>query len=609
MSRRLRLACWSLILAVALGLRLPTVWAGLPYLNYVDEGHVLHRVVRMLRERRWDPLWYLYPALPLVAVRAAATAEAPVYKAVHGHRLRDDLSVFPPKYYDLVEPADLIVLGRLLTLAAGLATVVLTGRLARWLGGPSAELVAAWTAALVPALVIRSALVTVDPYAAFFCLAAVFFGERSLRGGTPRRDALLAGAMTGLALTSKYPGILAAIPVTISLLRGEGGWTGRIRRLELAALGGLVAVFAVMPALFLKPHRVFTDVGRQFVLYARLEMVPLWDQIVRRAEWDQPLDHPELGLAFLALVAAGWLSAVADRRTRPSALGWAVWGIALVLILLRYTFQPFRNLLPLVPLACVLVGLLAAKIRERVPRPAWVDAAASLLIAGLFLPADLAYARNRATLVDSRVQAVDWLREHAGPGDAVLVSEELAIVRSEVGRLGPRATVLPVERARPRLRRHGGYRFLVTGEFERRGGMSLNELVARGRARDRYRLAARFGERPGTGMWRGNRQIVYVYEAATPSSASTNSPVPRPSPGGRNANSTRPEPFGITTPSQAVLTVSVRRRSPPARAVQPAGKESEVARSFSPSGGSSATIPPGSQETIRTASGSHGRRG
>lgn len=582
MSRRLRLSCWALILAVALGLRLPTVWAGLPYLNYVDEGHVLHRVVRMLRERRWDPLWYLYPSLPLVAIRAAATVEAPVYKAVHGHSLREDLSAFPPPYYDLVEPADLLVLGRLLTLVAGLTTVVLTGRLARLLAGPSAELFAAWIAALLPALVVRSAIVSVDPYATVFALAAVFFGERSLRGGTPQRDALLAGAMTGLAMTSKYPGILAAIPVTISLLRGQDGWGGKIRRLELAALGGLAAAAVSMPAMFLKPNRVFTDVGRQFVIYGRLEMVTLWDQIVRRAEWDQPIEHPELGIFFLVLIAAGWGLALADRRLRPSAVGWALWAACLGAILSRYTFQPFRNLLPLVPLACVFVSLLYVRVREKVPRRAWVDAAAFLLIPVLFLRADLGYTRNRATLVDSRVEAVDWLVAHAGPGDAVLVSGELAIVRREIGRLGSRATVLPVARARPRLRRHGGYRFLVTGEFENPGGMSLNELVARGRTRDRYRLAVRFGERPGIGMWRGNRQVVYVYEAATPSAASTKSPTPQPSPGGRNASSTRSTPSGTTTPSQAVLTVRVRRRSPLAQAVQPAGNASEVARSLSP---------------------------
>lgn len=513
---RLRLSLWALILAVALGLRLPAVWAGLPYMSYIDEGHVLHRVVRMLRERSWDPRWYLYPSLPLYAIRTAATVEAPVYRAVHGRPLREDLSPFPPRYYDLIEPADLMVLGRLLTLVAGMTTVVLTGRLARLLAGPPAELFAAWAAALVPALVVRSAIVSVDPYATVFALAAVFFAERSFRSGTARRDALLAGAMTGLALTSKYPGILAAVPATISLLRGEGGWLGRVRRLEFAAVGGMAAAAATMPAMFLKPEQVFTDVGRQFLIYGRLHLGSLWSQIIHRAEWDQPIEHAELGIPFLLLIAAGWLVALADRRLRPSALGWALWAAALGAILSRYVFRPFRNLLPLVPLACVLAAVLYARVRERAPRRAWMDAAAFLLIPVLFLRADLGYARDRATLVDSRVQAVDWLAGRAGPGDAVLVSEELVVTRAELGRLDAEATVLPTERARPRLRRRGGFRFLVTGEFESQGGWSLTELVAAGRTRDPYRLAARFGERPGGGMWRGNRQFVYVYEILAP---------------------------------------------------------------------------------------------
>jgi hypothetical protein len=499
---------WVAVLLLALGLRLPAATAGLPYLGYVDEGHVLHRVVRMLRTGSWDPGWYLYPSFPLILLTAAARLEAPVYRAVHGHPLAADLSAFPPLLYDLVEPADLIVLGRVLTLLASLGIVLLTGLLARRLAGEAAGLFAALCAALVPALVIRGAVITVDPWAALFAVAAIFCAEGAVRGGRPYRDALLAGAMTGLACASKYPAALVAVAVGATLLRvgGEGAWRLRVRCLEIAALAALAAAVLAMPAWVTSTHAVLTDIARQSVFYAGQNMGSYWDQAVGRAEWDQPLEHPEVGAVFLAWIVLGWLAALADRRSRATAIAWTLWAGVAALALCRYPFRPFRNLLPLVPLGCVLAALLVARLRERVPRRAWVDAAVVVLAGLLLLPPSLAYARGRRDLIDSRVQAVDWIRAHSATGDPLLVSQEIAIVRSELRRLGGWAAVLPEREARKRLRRHGGFALVITGP-----GTGLPALLAAGGTREPYELAARFGESPGIGQWRGNREVVEVY--------------------------------------------------------------------------------------------------
>ena len=505
-SGRTRLALWAAILLLALGLRLPAVTAGLPYLGYVDEGHVLHHVVRMLRTGSWDPGWYLYPSLPLTAIAAAARLDAPLYNVAHGHPLAADLSAFPPPLYDLLEPVDLIVLGRLLTLLASLGIVILTGLLARRLAGDAAGILAALCAAMLPALVIRGAVVTVDPWAALFVVAAVYCAEGAVRGGRPYRGALLAGAMTGLACASKYPAVLVAAAVGATLLRVGGAWRVRARCLEIAALAALAAVVVAMPAWVANTHAVLTDIARQSVFYAGQSMGSYWDQAVRRAEWDQPLEGPELGAVFLAWIALGWLASLADRRSRATALAWTLYAGVAALALSRYPFRPFRNLLPLVPLACVLAALLVARLRERAPRRAWVDAGAVVLAGLLLLPSSLAYARGRRGLVDSRVQAVDWVRAHAATGDPLLVSQELAIVRSELRRLGGWAAVLPEREARKRLRRRGGFALVITGP-----GTGLPALLAAGGTREPYELAARFGESPGIGQWRGNREVVEVY--------------------------------------------------------------------------------------------------
>jgi hypothetical protein len=511
--RRTRPWLWAAVLLAALGLRLPAVTAGFPYQGYVDEGHVLHWVARMLRTGSWDPGRYLYPSLPFTAVAAAARLGAPAYRAVHGRPLTDDLSEFPAGDYDLLEPADLLILGRVLTLLASLGTVAVTGLLAARLGGgEAAGLLAAFLAAIVPALVIRGAVVAVDPWAAFFVTAALLCAEGAVCGGHPYRGALLAGAMTGFALASKYPAALVAVPAGAILLRVEGGWRARLRCLEIAAVAALAAAAVAMPALVFHQREVFRDVARLSVAYADMHMGSYWDQAVRRAEWDQPLDRPEMGAVFLLWAALGWLAALRDRRTRATVLAWTLYAGLTGLLVSRYPFRPFRNILPLVPLACILAALLAVHLRERVPRRIWVDAGAVLLAGLLLLPGSLAYARGRAGLVDSRVQAVDWVREHARAGDAVLVSEELAIVRGELARLGGGAVVLEQDEARKRLRRRGGFPFVVTGAFAGKAGIGLPTLLAEGGALERYELAARFGgETPGIGQWRGNRETVLIF--------------------------------------------------------------------------------------------------
>ena len=64
------------ILIAATAVRLPTLTAGLPYMTYVDEGHVLHHVVHLLSAGTWEPSTYSYPSLPFYLVAGAALAYA-----------------------------------------------------------------------------------------------------------------------------------------------------------------------------------------------------------------------------------------------------------------------------------------------------------------------------------------------------------------------------------------------------------------------------------------------------------------------------------------------------------------------------------------------------
>src|SRR5262245_49373292 len=216
MARLTAIAAGLVILLLALLVRAPGLTAGRPYIHYVDEGNLLHPVTGMLRQGDWDPGSYLYPTLPAVAIATAARLYAPFHPFRHGGTsFRDGLSPAPRPYYDIVEPFELLVLGRCLSLLAGLGVVVLTGLYARRLAGPSAGFFAAFLAAFVPALAIRGHIASVDPYAALFVLACFHFADRVRTSSRPGVDAALAGVMAGFAFTSKYPAVLAVFGIVL----------------------------------------------------------------------------------------------------------------------------------------------------------------------------------------------------------------------------------------------------------------------------------------------------------------------------------------------------------------------------------------------------------
>lgn len=503
------------ILVIAILVRLPTLTAGLPYLSYVDEGHVLHHVSYLLAERTWVPDTYSYPTLPFYTIAGAALAYSPVYEAVHGRTLRRDLSPAPPRYYDVLEPKELLILGRLVTLAFSLGLVVLTGLLARRLAGPAAGLLAAWLAALVPALVARSVIANVNPMAAFFALAALYFVEGVREGNHPRRGAVLAGLMAGLAGATKYPAAIICLPVAVAILLAAAPWRERLFRLLLAGGSSIAALLVAMPPLLLRTREVVEGVLWMGRVYEAEVVGAYWKQIAERAEWDLPLEHPEVGIAFLLLTAAGLVTGLLDRRWRKATLVWLVFGLATCLLVAPYKFRAFRNLIALVPVACVLVSLLYARIREKSPRPLFVDLAAAVLPAVLFAPALYQYTVHNLTLEDSREQVIRWFHDNATPRDRVLFAEELAFLPSRVGSLKTGdAAMTPWVRSRPRVFRRS-FHYLVLGELVRPNGKPLIRPDVHFWIQRNYRVVARFGDYPTHPVplgFKGNRQIIYIFK-------------------------------------------------------------------------------------------------
>ncbi|HEX4959537.1 MAG TPA: glycosyltransferase family 39 protein [Thermoanaerobaculia bacterium] len=506
------LALGLALLVLGLAVRLPALPAALPYMSYVDEGHVMHHAVHLLGERTWDPEFYYYGSLTYYLVAGAAVAWSPVYAAIHGHPLRDDLSPDPPQHYDVLEPVDVLVIGRLVTLIFSLGTVVLTGLLARRLAGPAAGLFAAWLAALVPALVARSAIVNVNPLVAFFVLAALLFAEGAREGSRGRRDAVLAGVMIGLAAATKYPAVLVCLPVALAVLLSAVPWQEKLRRLFLAGGAAAASLVVAMPALVLRTANVLADVRANTRFYEAVSSASFWDQAVHRAEWDLPLEHPEVGIVFLLLMAAGLAVALREREWRRPVWGWLLFAAATLLLSVQYPFRPFRNLLALVPLGCILIAFLYAALRRRLSRPLGLDLAAALLPVVLFAPALYRYSVFELQVKDTRTEALAWLAHHTRSGDRILIAEDLAFLPSRVDRLPRETAIKPWEKAWTRIWKRQ-FQYVVLGEITAPGDQSMILQPMREWILKNYRLEAKLGTTknlPGPFVFQGNGQILYI---------------------------------------------------------------------------------------------------
>ncbi len=361
---------WIGALVLGFALRAVPLTAARPYIAYVDEGNFLHSPFRLLKEGGWNPPVSPYPQLPAVVVAAAARAVDPIHRGRGGIPWRDRIPAHI-ELYDELEPFGLVFLARSMNVALGIAIVVLTGLLARRLAGPVASAAAASLAAVTPALVLRGSIATVDSFVVVFALACIWLTDRTRTGDRPGLSSFFAGSMAGLAFASKYPSIIVVVAFGVTTLLLPMAGRERLRRLALAAAGLVGTAALAMPALRLNPHDAYASLKQEAIFYGTVVAPPLWRQALLRAEWDIPFNGAELGFVFIAAAAAGIVVCL-HRDLRVTLLSWCAYaGIAFALYGTR-SFQPFRNLLPLVPLACVAVALLFVQIRGRVRRRVWI---------------------------------------------------------------------------------------------------------------------------------------------------------------------------------------------------------------------------------------------
>ena len=437
---------WFALLIVAALLRFAPIGSSLPYIDYVDEGYVLHQAIHLLNERTLDTGWYGYPSLPAYLTAGALIVAKPIYRQLHGHHFRNDL---PPETsaqtstgynYDLISPPELILAGRIVAAVLSLATVALAGAIGAALRGRVAGVLALMFTAVCPALVLRASNVIVDTFATFFALLSLYFCERiRSNNGRVALNAVVAGLAAGLAFASKYTAaavFVAGLPIVWFRLATIGV---RFRLIGLALVGLLLGIGLGTPWTLLHWRAAMEHVSETAANYWIIESKPgYFGQAVAAAEvsW------------ILALGGSvGLIQMFREKSTRTTALGWMLFAISLLAPFVGKPFQPFRNLVPLVPLFCMAAAIAFAQLIDvtRGHRQARGFAIATALIGAAVVTCVVASFRPlqwRMTHRDSRVQAIDWLLQHAAPGERILGVRELAILPAEWKRLTANTTVV-----------------------------------------------------------------------------------------------------------------------------------------------------------------------
>jgi 4-amino-4-deoxy-L-arabinose transferase-like glycosyltransferase len=413
------------LVGLAAALRLPGIQYGLPHpLLNPDEANIVPRAWRMVHGGGLDPDWFDYPTLVMYAL---APLQAPFEE---------------PSY----------LTARVAIALAGVAVVAASWWLGAHAYGRLAGAVAAACVAVATTHVAYSHMAVTDvPLTLGVAASLALLVDGRLEW---------AGAVAGLAVGAKYPGVFLLVPLLVA------GW-GQWRR--LAAAGALAAVtFAVT-----NPY-VVLDLGEAAADALHVQRLAREGWLGFEQDHATPLaflDRLWEGLGPALLVAGAGLAIALARRGHADRV-LASFTIVYFLNLLTLGAHFDRYVLPLVPA----LGALAGRVRVLAP----------VTLVLLVVPLVWSIRDDRRLLrTDTRIPAAEWIERNVPRG--ALVAAEPSTPRLEgfrtlrLGLPGPGRT-FDERRSVARLRRLGVDYVLVTGAV-------ADRVLA---ARERYPRESRF---------------------------------------------------------------------------------------------------------------------
>jgi 4-amino-4-deoxy-L-arabinose transferase-like glycosyltransferase len=410
----------ALIVLGALALRLWGLRGGLPYVDHPDEPNPINYVVGMLRTGDLNPHFfqkpslYIYLLLGVLSIHYRLGLNSGLYTALDQMTVTTHIYTTIPGFF---------VWGRVLTVALGGLTVAGVYQLGRRAWGVAAGLIGALFLALSQFHIQHSQYVTTDVASALFVLLSFICAVGVARHGR-WRDYLLAGALAGMAASTKYNAAVIVLPIAAAHLLHWGRLSlARAPRLVGAAVASVLGFLLGTPYALLSWSEFYKGVAGQLAAYndgSQGDIRGAWNlRGYLNFFWDAGLLPPGCIALLIGLGILLW-----PNTQRPEArkigLLWLSFALPYLLLLLSQSTHFLRNFLPLFVLCMLPIGVAGASLIGWAGRraPCWRLPAAAALLAVLLLPSaaqTLAYAQ-RLGRGDTRVQLLGWLDAHVPPG-------------------------------------------------------------------------------------------------------------------------------------------------------------------------------------------------
>ncbi len=480
-NRQSAIATAAVLLFAAL-LRVVPLGLSNPRSFHVDEWDFVDSAVRMWAEGTLDPgRPYVHPGLYRYSTAAAYPIVSPL---------------LPAWVDDKWAPC---VAGRLVSAAMGVLAVWLAYRLARRLMPWGGALAAALVLAVAPLHVQFSHVAKPDVMSAAFVALATLLAWR-LAEAPQRKLYVWAGVAVGLAVASKYSGIVAVVPLFVAHLVAPGSGH-RAKRLVapnlwLAAACSVAAFAVTSPYTLVNLGTIAAEANR--IIISRPpnpEELPQGPALVQ--VWDQALSW--IGPAVMLFAMMGAVVWWREKRWAALAVVGSVVVATVAMLALWAVQQPFY-LLPLVPAVAVLAAVPIAQVG------AWRRWAGGVLLAMCFAQSGLLSAQEIARLwrPGTRQLVRAWLEKNLSnpPGYILRDYDSLEITAEET---------LPVidggfgfydKVDRGYLKRHAITHFVLSDSAAETGHLTPEAARRRGEAHMRLRFWGELLVRIPPSRWR-----------------------------------------------------------------------------------------------------------
>lgn len=420
-----------LITSIALTIRLIVVPYGLPYEFDADERSFVGAAWQAVANGRGDPGWYANPASLLLDVLGLLYATYGLVGMLGG--AFDSIPEVTEAYF--ADVSHFFIIGRVVTAVSGVAVVIMTYVVARRL-----HVTAFWAAtaalliALSGAMIQFSSVVRADMLTSAFLLATVVASLNAIDWPSARAF-IVGGVCLGLAVTSKWPGALAVVPLIVAnaTLVIERRITQRRGLLWLggATLAALVIAAVVGPYLIVNWADTIDALrteNRTSELGASGQGLPvnLWRYLTEALPWGLGVPATVIGVAGTAVMLG---------MRRPRAVALTFWLFLLFISFLSLWW--LRWALPLMPLLAIAAAFVLTEADRRMvelrPGP-WIGSARLAIAAVMVLPLvppTLETVAAQATNADTRIRAVEWIEANVPVGTAILIDSSTTQLRSD----------------------------------------------------------------------------------------------------------------------------------------------------------------------------------